>query len=86
MDNSIKDSDHAPGAQVPKKEVPTVEQIKLWIERDLQTSVTFLQALQNDAELRQQMAVFLQGRLSNYVNKQDPRQAAIDFGIVKATA
>lgn len=80
MKETIKfSSPSEPGSEV-EVEVPTVAQIMQWMERDLGTSINFLDALRRDTALREQMAVFLQGRISNFKNKPDPSQVAMQFG------
>jgi len=61
-------------------DVPTTGNIIKWMEKDLGACITFLTALQNDTALKQQMAVFLQGRISNFKNKPDPAQVGMEFG------
>jgi len=60
--------------------VPDVSTIKEWIRRDLGTSITFLTSIQQDKDLQDVMAVFLQGRIQNFKSRPDPKQVKMDFG------
>lgn len=63
----------APGAETSSK-IPDLATIEKWIGRDVSIAITLLSAIQSDKELRQQMAVFLQGRMINAENRPDPNQ------------
>jgi len=70
-----KDNDVVEDAQgVDSSKVPDLVTIEKWLTRDLGTCITFLNALHSDADLRKQMAIFLQGRISNSVHRPDPAQ------------
>lgn len=72
MDNLSSNGVETQGVET--QEVPSIDQIEIWLTKDLGTCISFLQALHADKDLRIQMATFLQGRLTNYKNKPDPRQ------------
>lgn len=74
MDNNKSSSAEVPGTEADVK-VPTVEQIRSWMEKDLGSCITFLSALHNDAAMKDSMATFLQGRITNFRNKPDPNQS-----------
>jgi len=67
-------TEEVPGTESDLKEVPSIAQIEKWMERDLSMCHSFLSALISDKDLRRQMATFLQGRMSNAVNRPDPSQ------------
>lgn len=84
MKNLSSNGSEAQGADVQEDGditagVPDVATVEKWLTKDLGTCITFLTALHNDAELRRQMAIFLQGRLSNFKEKPDPKQGNL-FG------
>jgi len=54
--------------------IPEVSTIKKWMTRDLGACIVFLKALQDDPNLQDVMATYLQGRISNFKNKPDPSQ------------
>lgn len=70
--NNSKNADSTQG--VEEAQIPDLPTIEKWMTRDLGTCITFLNALHQDADLRKQMAIFLQGRLTNHVNRPDPAQ------------
>lgn len=72
-----KDVADVPGTDASKVEIPSVETIEKWLTKDLAACVSLLNALHSDSELRRQMAIFLQGRFSNSLNKVDPAQIKI---------
>lgn len=78
MDHKTTNGSQTQGVAEPL-ETPDVKTIEKWIVRDLGSSITFLQSIQQDAELRKQMAIFLQGRIENYKNKPDPAQINVPF-------
>jgi len=69
----------APGAETQKVEVPTIEVIEKWITRDVGVSISCLQAIHNDPNLRRILAVYFQGKIENAKNaqEQDPAQMGL---------
>lgn len=47
----------------------STEQVKEWVKRDLSSAIGLLMAIQTDPDLLNQIVVFMQGRLSNQINK-----------------
>lgn len=77
MDNKSSVSEEVPGTESDVKGVPSLDTIERWITKDLGVCLTFLRALHEDVELRKQMAIFLQGRMINGVNRPDPNQVPL---------
>lgn len=73
MNNNSTTDVEAQGAETING-LPDLQTIEKWITKDLGVCLTFLNAIHNDKELRQQMAVFLQGRMQNSLTKPDPNQ------------
>lgn len=73
MDNLSSNGVETQGVET-QDDVPSIAQLEQWLTRDLGTCIQFLKALHDDKDLRMQMATFLQGRISNFKNRPDPRQ------------
>lgn len=69
------ESAHINGAvNAPEATDVNLAQIEKWLEQDLQRCMTLLSALLSDKELRMQMAVWFEGRISNAKHKADPSE------------
>lgn len=58
------------GPETPQlKEAPPIETIEKWVKDDITRCMNLLNALATDKELRLHLATFMQGRLTNHLNR-----------------
>lgn len=67
----------AQGVDAQKVGIPSLDDIEKCIAADVGLCISFLNAIRSDTELRKQMAIFMQGRLSNSVHKPDLSQLKV---------
>lgn len=68
--NSNSNNDAVQGAGVIEE--PNLANIEKWLTADIGRAITLLRAIQEDTELRRQMAVWFEGRINNAKHKADP--------------
>lgn len=81
MKNVNSNGSAAPGADqlemsgavnAPEADPANLKNIEKWLTDDLIRSVTLLNAILQDKEMRMQMAIWFEGRISNAKHKADP--------------
>jgi hypothetical protein len=56
----------------PEAVVADIDQIEKWLLDDIQRAIGLMHAIQSDPGLRHAMAVWFEGRISNYKHAADP--------------
>lgn len=69
-----QDSQEVPGTELDVEKVD-FEKIEKWLSRDVKACLAFLNAIDQDVDLRRQMAVWFHGRVKNFKNKPDVSQS-----------
>lgn len=68
MNNNSKISEAVPGTESEESEI---KKISGWLQKDLDSMVTLLNAIRGDTELREYMAVWFHGRMRNAKHKAE---------------
>lgn len=71
MNNKNQVTEEVPGTDSDVG-VPDVAKVRKWVDRDLSACINFLTAINSDGPLKDQLSIFLHGRILNHVNRPDP--------------